>query len=234
MINKRIKETLIVGHGTPTPSAIKVGFTQPLDPYDRIRTHHILMYWAESNAICKPDGNVIVRWDVDITTALVMGEFDRGGFNGDMTHRDAIGWGDESFTIGLTRLFYEGQDGSEKRQQLIPPIFPPAFISIERTPIQIFEVPIEADEIATHLSAAEDLNDIQAKKILALEGEKVLLTKALEDGNEKIEEYRNAFRNTSRESTERRLMIVELQGKITELRTILETVHSTIKGELCQ
>lgn len=103
-----------------TPVQVIVGFTQELNVEQSERAVLAATYWAGSPPLSGSQPTVHFSGMRDIM--LVSANFENGYFDGDLTHHNAIGVGDDEFEIGLLNLLVNGRSPATKRGTMIMPV----------------------------------------------------------------------------------------------------------------
>lgn len=124
MNTKSLGITIIDVRSEDVPTGLKIGFDSDR-AVNKKTVEGILRYWVTCPAISQSDYSI--TW-TGYHTLILQTDFSTGYFCGDLTHRDAVMFGDKKFNIGLTKLFTFGNtpqtdkgksfDGCEA-----PPIF---------------------------------------------------------------------------------------------------------------
>ncbi len=90
----------------------------------------VVTYWCDSNAIT--DGNYSYTW-INKETLRVVANFRNGGFQGDLTHRNALTKGDGDFKIGLAKMFYLGHATKKRNGGVKESAVYPIYIQVQYT-----------------------------------------------------------------------------------------------------
>ncbi len=101
------------------PFGLEIGFKDDdvvidfMDPGIKESITDVINYWCSSKAITDGKSHNI-RW-ISPNTLVVTAAFEKGSFDGDLTHRNALTSGDDSFSIGLVKLFWIGYKPKTRR-----------------------------------------------------------------------------------------------------------------------
>lgn len=140
-VNTLRNNTLVIGYKQETPKSITIGYPRSLVVQDRLKVQAVLSYWLSAHPICG-NGSFEILWSDDFQNVTVVGDFSSGSFRGDLTHRDAIGVGEEGFDIGLARLLEEGHRPRTMRGTRVEvPGVKPLYIQLNHERITVEKIP---------------------------------------------------------------------------------------------
>lgn len=119
MKNFVVNNTVITNASEAPPTGLRLYFSKTLSMAERSTVVEVLKYWIDATPIVGNDyaGYVVFAWEDDgqQQQLTINANFYRGNFRGDLLYHNAIGLGDERFSIGLVRLFNEGYTPKTKR-----------------------------------------------------------------------------------------------------------------------
>lgn len=125
------------------PTSIMIQYSAALSHQQRRNVEKVVNYWLGATAILDRKAPALTAWTGD-NTLHVFAPFASGNFDGNLMHRDAIGDGDDQFTIGLAKLFIEGYTPLTRRGQGVRPGPMPRAISFvygaNRQPARLTEM----------------------------------------------------------------------------------------------
>jgi hypothetical protein len=112
------QDTHMIDVTTDTPVQVIVGFDHELSATEQGNALAAVQYWAGSPPIAGKAP--VVQFNVTYEVMIITADFGSGYFDGDLTHHNAIGYGDEDFNIGLLELLVNGYEPATRRGSRIP------------------------------------------------------------------------------------------------------------------